>query len=79
MPPSNAFHCAITGAMIGMLLALTHLLKSATRNYTAIGINSLLLIGTIGIDQGFRGWLTLGIVATTVYFGCLSADQFLLF
>ena len=63
-----------TGALIGISLAVARLWELNPKNYVAIGTNLALFFLLFGINNGFNRWLTLVLVATSVYFCCLGSD-----
>ncbi len=75
MPCQNLFRTIRVGSLIGIALALSHLMESSPRNYVAICVNVVLFFFLFGINHGFERWLTLVMVATSVYFGCMYAED----
>ncbi len=75
MPCQNLFRTIRVGSLIGIALALSHLLESTPRNYVAISVNVVLFFFLFGVNHGFERWLTLVMVATSVYFVCMYAED----
>ena len=74
MPFVNLFRTIRVGSLIGISLALSHLLEANPRNYVAIGVNIVLFFFLFGVNHGFERWFTLVLVATSVYFLCMYAE-----
>lgn len=75
MPFGNFFRTLRVGSLIGVTLALSHLLESEQRNYAAIGINAILFCLLFGINHGLERWITLVLVAAAAYLVSMYAED----
>lgn len=75
MPLQNLFRTIRAGALIGIALALKHLMETNPRNYAAIGVNVVVFFFLFGVNHGFQRWFTLVLVGFSVYLACMYADS----
>jgi len=71
----NFFRTIRLGVLIGLALSISNQLEAHPKNYTVIGANGLAFLFIFGVNLGPGRWFTLVLVAATVYFACMFADD----